>query len=665
MIPDRPGLPTLPADSMTSDTQTPEPNLDRQARSHASLTLWLVNVLLGVLVGTAYLRHLPDELSTRAWVFVVFGLFSSVAILALLPAVISWASLRFLGSANAQAWVQALAGAAFLSVMKVDTVVFALLRYHFFSSAVFNVAVTAGSEDAVHLGGHVWLPIIIAVTLLTVAQFLLWRHLYRRRMNSQSLREISSIYTQPAAIWGLVLLLVITIEKSIYAAADIEGDREVQNVSEVLPAYSQLRVSEFLPEGLGRDGGTATNFELLPKAAPLAYPHAWPELDPAGERPNILILVIDSWRRDALNEVVAPRLHELSQSGLRFENHNAGGNGTRFGIFSMLYGLHGSYWFSALEERRSPVLLDVLQDADYDLQVFSSASMNFPEFRECAWVACLAGVHDDYPAEKPFERDLAVAKSFERFLAKRSEERDAGQAMQPFFSFVLLDSAHQPYSYPGPGRFQPTAENLDYIELSHDRSPELIERLSNRYFNSVHFADSVAAALLEELRNSGEFEDTLVIVTGDHGEEFQENGFWGHTSNFTPEQVSVPFFMLGAGVEPGVEFRPTSHLDIAPTLLERMGADPAQRSAWCLGENLFTPNDQRDVIVSGWDHVGVVTPELIFRMRMGGRSSSDISVYDQRWQPQNDANRQIERHQEQLKRMSEECRRFLVNPSTN
>lgn len=651
--------------TMLRSTNSSTDPLDSQAREHASLTLWLVNVLLGVLVGTAYLRHLPDELSPRAWVFVVFGLFSSVGTLALIPAFISWATLRFLGSYKSQALIQAFMGAVFLSVMKVDTVVYALLRYHFFSSAVFNVAVTAGSEDAVHLGGHVWLPVVVVVSLLTTGQFLFWRHLYRRRLDSPNQEEWSNLLSRPAVVWAFILLMVVGIEKSIYAAADIEGDREVSYVSDVLPAYSPLRVSQFLPEGMGREEPVLTDIEIEAKGAPLAYPHAMPELDPKGRRLNVLMLVIDSWRQDTLSETASPRMHALSRDALRFENHSAGGNGTRFGIFTMLYGLHGSYWFSALEERRAPVMLDVLASEGYDIQVFSSASMNFPEFRDCAWVNVLDGVHDDYPAEEPYERDLAAAEDFGRFLNDRRSMREAGIDNEPFFSFVLLDAAHQPYSYPGPGEYQPTTEGIDYVELSHDRSPALVERLFNRYLNAVQFADEVAEGLLEDLRNSGELEDTLVIVTGDHGEEFQESSFWGHTSNFTPEQIAVPFFMFGAGVEPGVELRPTTHLDLPSTILEMMGADPTQRGAWCLGENLFDPPSERNVIVSGWEHVGLITPELIFRMRMGGTTATDVSVYDHRWQPQNDANQRIQAAAVELQRVSEECGRFLVGEGTN
>jgi len=639
----------------------PDPSAaERDARAHATLSLWLINVGLGVVIGTAYLNHLPEGLSLRGWIFVGFGLISSVATLALVPALLSWLSLRWWRNARAIGWTQALLGAAFVSMMKVDTVVYSLLRYHFFSSAVLNVAVTEGSEDAVHLGGRVWWPVAVAITLVTVTEYLLWRRFYHRRLEAEGEPKQRSWHARPVGVWGLFLLTIVGIEKSIYAAADLEGDREVPHAADVLPAYSHLRVSQLLPEGIAAPEAIGGDLELRSKGEPLLYPHAWPTVDPHGARPNVLLLVIDSWRQDSLSESVTPRLHAIAQEGRRFENHHAGGNGTRFGIFSMLYGLHGSYWFSALEERRSPVLLDVLQDEGYDLQVFSSASMNFPEFRDTAWVNCLEGVHDDYPAEPPFERDQQVAEHFGRFLGTRAELRADGLEPPPFFSFMLLDAAHQPYSAPPGGPFQPAAERLDYIELAQDRSDELVELVHNRYRNALHYVDRLAASVIDDLRDSGELENTILIITGDHGEEFQECGFWGHTSNFTPQQVDVPFVVFGPGVEPGVESRPTSHLDIAPTLLEHMGADPARRAGWCLGENLFDPPLERDLVVSGWGHVGLLAGDSIFRMRMGGRGASDVSVYDERWQPKPDAFERIQANEAGLRRMTEECQRFLI-----
>ncbi|MCA8979455.1 MAG: hypothetical protein KDC14_05480, partial [Planctomycetes bacterium] len=145
-----------------------------------------------------------------------------------------------------------------------------------------------------------------------------------------------------------------------------------------------------------------------------------------------------------------------------------------------------------------------------------------------------------------------------------------------------------------------------------------------------------------------------------HGEEFQEHGFWGHTSNFTLEQVAVPFYVLGPGFEPGVETRPTSHLDLPATLLESLGADPALRGGWTLGENLLAPIERRERSVAGWEHLGLYTQSGIFRVRLGGTHGFDVEVFDRDWTLAADQAGAWALEGEALGRLSRESRRFLA-----
>src|SRR5439155_1407290 len=68
-------------------------------------------------------------------------------------------------------------------------------------------------------------------------------------------------------------------------------------------------------------------------------------------------------------------------------------------------------------------------------------------------------------------------------------------------------------------------------------------RVYNRYRNAVHYADSLVGTMLDALVRRGLLDDTIVLVTGDHGEEFNEHGYWGHNGAFTPDQVHVPLVL--------------------------------------------------------------------------------------------------------------------------
>jgi membrane-anchored protein YejM (alkaline phosphatase superfamily) len=415
--------------------------------------------------------------------------------------------------------------------------------------------------------------------------------------------------------------------------------------------YPRLTLKPLLSEPLQASIDTAPRIRVGHDDAPLVYPRAMPAIDPRGPRPDILMIVVDSWRRDMLRPDVTPNLMRFAGGARRFDDHLSGGNGTRFGVFALLYGLHGSYWWPVLAARRSPVLIDALLGLGYDVQVFSAASMDYPEFRSTAWVEVPGRVHDSFAESAPGMRDLAPVEACLDFWRTRDAKR-------PYFAFVLLDSAHQKYDFPPDQTpFTPFAPDIDYLELAGARTPELIERVRNRYMNAVYRADQFAGRLLDALRESGRLENTLVIVTGDHGEEFAEHGYWGHTGNFTAEQVAVPFLMSGPGVPPGVERLPTSHLDVPASLLELLGASPAERDAWCTAESLFAPRAGRLRSVAGWEEVGLWTDECI--VRVARERVDDAVAYDRDWKLLPDQLEALRPAAAELTELERQCARFL------
>ena len=93
----------------------------------------------------------------------------------------------------------------------------------------------------------------------------------------------------------------------------------------------------------------------------------------------------------------------------------------------------------------------------------------------------------------------------------------------------------------------------------------------------------------------------LVVFTGDHGEEFRENGRLGHGSAVNTAQTHVPFVVAGEGVPRGRFDAPTSHVDVVPTLLSLLGdtTDPARYSD---GMVAFGAKRDRWVLTTvGWE----------------------------------------------------------------
>ena len=112
----------------------------------------------------------------------------------------------------------------------------------------------------------------------------------------------------------------------------------------------------------------------------LAYPLQPLECRGSPNPRNFIVIMIDSWRFDALNAAVTPNIEAFSRRSVRFTNHYSGGNATRIGVFSFFYSIPGTYWHQVLVERQGPVFLEQLLQQGYDVRVFRGAPLFSPEF---------------------------------------------------------------------------------------------------------------------------------------------------------------------------------------------------------------------------------------------------------------------------------------------
>jgi arylsulfatase A-like enzyme len=84
--------------------------------------------------------------------------------------------------------------------------------------------------------------------------------------------------------------------------------------------------------------------------------------------------------------------------------------------------------------------------------------------------------------------------------------------------------------------------------------------------------------LFRYLKKSGRWENTVVVITGDHGQAFYEHGFAAHASAIFNEVMKVPLIIRAPGLNPAIDARPAQHVDILPTILDLLGL-PAHPSA--------------------------------------------------------------------------------------
>jgi hypothetical protein len=625
--------------------------MKREARRRVMHQLWLVNVLISTAITTLYLTYAPDPRSFQMGVFLYVGALSCGATLSLPAGILIALASRILSPRVLAPF------AAFLWTLThllqfVDTLVYGIFRYHI-NGMVWNVLTTAGAGDAVHITTSDKLYVGVGALVLLGVELLLVRFLAGKDERRTSENRATPTLLCGRRVWGLIVVPAMFVVGGIYARADFMRDRTVTGLERLYPILPRVTVKRFARKWFDVKLEERPRVDVAMEGILLSYPRQAPTIDPEGPRPNIVVIVVDSLREDMLNPETMPHVSARLDSSRVFHNHLSSGNATRFGLFGMLYGLHGSYWRAVYNEQRSPVLIDQLIEQDYDLQVLSSASMNYPEFRSTAWVRIEEDV-DDRILPKPGQGlDDGVAEHFAEWLAR------PGAGDKPFFSFLLLDAPHQSYAFtPEFAVFEPFADDVSYLELARAKSPDDIELIKNRYKNAVLYSDDVVRRLLATLSAAGELDDTIVVITGDHGEEFLENGYMGHTSNFTLEQLHVPFLMFGPGIAAGDEHLPTSHIDLPATLLEALGADPAQREEWSLGGSLLAPEADRRRVASGWDDLAVYTPGGILHVPLAGYGGS-VDVYDARWQLVTEDGAILKAEAGALVQLALDCRRFL------
>ena len=193
-----------------------------------------------------------------------------------------------------------------------------------------------------------------------------------------------------------------------------------------------------------------------------------------------------------------------------------------------------------------------------------------------------------------------VRHEFDQAMKNRTDDR-------PTFTFVNLMSAHQPYMPPDFLRerlgIDPSYECPLHFHRAHYRgekvySDEEIRRLSLLYDGGVCHNDHLVGALLKTLRDTGMWENTIIIITSDHGENLGEHDHFDHCFAMYDQTLHIPLIIHDPSrFEPGsVDDQPTQLVDIFPTLMAITGDAAAHPTH---GIDLRQPDGRRNRVMFG------------------------------------------------------------------
>ena len=615
-------------------------------RHRALLAFVLLNYLAAGVHAQRYVRVAEAAPGWPGAIFAHLALLAQVGLVALGIHLLLW----LVSLADPFLVATRLGGALLFTLLNafiyVDSRIFALFRFHF-NGLALNVLLTPGGWESMQLPAGDVAVAGAGVGLLFLLELVAYTLLLRPT------RLVTLLAPRPArrslALVGVVLGLVVT-ERLAYVAGETFTIRDITRQAGLIPFYEPLRVRRALDRRAAALPGLPDAARPPDPGSLLSYPRA-PLLGRVqrDRRWNVVWIVVESWRFDVFTPDNTPHIWAFSRKGQVFQRHLSGGNSTRFGIFSMLYGLYGTYWWPFLTENREPLLLAKLAEAGYRFRVVSSTSLRYPEFRRTAFATLQPSITDRLPGGDPTERDASLARTFEEFVAATS-------AGDRFFAFLFLDSPHFPFVFPpGYGKYLPVDADPSVSRLD---SAEDVRRLFNRYRNSVLYADAVVARLLGTLERTGLLDRTIVVVTGDHGQEFREHGFLGHGSAFTPEQTRVPLVLY----VPGLPFREYSHLtqhhDLPATMLPLLGVDdpPAQ---YGLGRNMLEAADRPYAVVCGYRDCAIQDADGWLVFGIEGKTALQVDARDPDYREVADRAAAVRRRTRQLTDVMREMRLFL------
>jgi len=321
--------------------------------------------------------------------------------------------------------------------------------------------------------------------------------------------------------------------------------------------------------------------------------------------PNVVVFLLDTLRADRLGcygwtRAQTDRIDRFALRGVRYADAMSAAPWTlpsHASLFSSNYLSEHMLWTERRLGDEHTTIAEVLKERGY-----ATAAITEGGFVRSAYG--LAQGFDLFEAE-PREADETFASAREWIDSTRG----------PYFAFIQTYQVHSPYDPPDEfrhivrpyeGEMKPSVHVPDY-DWGHPRKraslPEPADRayVEDLYDAEIAYVDDLVGAFLDYLEDRGDLDETLVVITSDHGDEFFDHGQAGHGWSLYQEQLHVPLILYMEGVFEGGEVveHPVHLVDLAPTIARLCGARiPEEWSGVPLG--FAPPTTERPLFAPFW-----------------------------------------------------------------
>ncbi|WP_083665360.1 LTA synthase family protein [Tessaracoccus sp. ZS01] len=376
--------------------------------------------------------------------------------------------------------------------------------------------------------------------------------------------------TRRVGLAGAVLLLIAATWTAPTASASFALSPAVQL------AVSPIKEAAAYPEAFA-------------SGAPLADPESTRLVPRPGERHrNVVVITLESQRAtSALPETrqpVTPVLDALAEQSVRPERGYTVLPHTSKSLVSIHCGMapppdnrNTEADENGLPQRCLP---ELLADEGYSTAFFQSATEHFERRRG---TAANLGFQKFTPVDGMDKTGFSKANYFgyEDDIMLEPVRRWLKRQDGPFMLGMLTVTAHHDYNVPG-------YELIDFVDRP----------LMNKYLNAVHLQDRFVGHVIDLFKELGLYEDTVFVISGDHGEGFGEHQLYQHDNTIYEEGIRVPMLVHDPRRAPELIEGPANQLALMPTAVDALGFDLVSDVEY--RPSLYSGEPQGPVIVSCW-----------------------------------------------------------------
>ncbi|MFA0068155.1 hydrolase [Vibrio breoganii] len=553
------------------------------------------NVIVAMLIGTRYIAESPwpDTLLGQlylfsSWVghfgFLVFGLY----VLCLFPItfiVPNFKLFRIVG---------VLASTVGLTVLLLDTQAYQELNLHL-NPIVWELLL---SDDKNAINAK-WQTLFVLVPIIFFVQLALAEWVWRKQRKLSHKR-----IGRPIAV---VFFVSFIFSHLIYIWADATFYNPITNQRANFPLSYPMTAKTFLERQgwFDREEYQERVERGEANAEVLTYPLETLKVNKSKSKNyNLMMIVVEDLRADSMTPETMPALSEFATQNQNFTHHYSSGNdnSASFGLF---YGIPATYSANVRHHETQPLFVEQLQYRNYDMGFFSGNDFSSNIYDD----VILSGL-DDSLTEQISKSDKAAVSNWQQWLDNEGNKN--------WFSLLHLTQMQQ---------FE------DHVSDTSGKDPGAV--LRQAYSTTASKIDATIEQVLATLQDKELLDNTIVVITSDHGWEFNETNTnsWGSNSNYSKYQLQVPMVVHWPNKSAKEWTHVSSHFDLSVTLMQDLLGVTSNPADFSSGQNLFNSKNRRWTMAGDAREFALISPNEITVLDRYG----NYKVFDHNYRRQRDA----------------------------